>query len=69
MRKCLRCKEEMIENYRLEVSNWSAIGTLVLAKGGNLLLSDTIGKVNAAVCPKCGEIPIYLDDLDKINKR
>ena len=66
MRKCLRCDEEMIENYMLKTENFTAQASVMLAKG-KTVFSDTKGKIKASVCPKCGEISLFFDKLDKIN--
>ncbi|MGL5415904.1 MAG: hypothetical protein ACRDAU_09620 [Clostridium sp.] len=65
MRKCLRCNEEMIEDYMLKTENMTAMASVVLAKGSGIF-SDSKGKVKAAVCPNCGEVSIFFDKLDKI---
>ncbi|MBC5630785.1 hypothetical protein H8S20_18180 [Clostridium sp. NSJ-6] len=66
MRKCLRCDEVMIEDYMLKTENLTAVASVVLGKGGGIFSSNTKGKVKAAVCPRCGEISIFFDELDKI---
>ena len=66
MRKCLRCDEIMIEDYMLKTENLTSISSVVLGKG-NGVFSDNKGKIKAAVCPKCGEISIFFDKLEKIN--
>ncbi|MBC5628860.1 hypothetical protein H8S20_08150 [Clostridium sp. NSJ-6] len=66
MRKCLRCDEVMVEDYMLKTENLTAVASVVLAKGGGIFSSNTKGKVKAAVCPKCGEISIFFDELNKI---
>lgn len=65
MRKCIRCNSEMVTGYTLKVSNLTALGTMLLAKG-NSIFSDELGKVKVAICPKCGEISLYFDNFDKI---
>lgn len=66
MRKCLRCEETMIEDYMLKTENLTAQASVLLAKGGGLLSSHTKGKVKAAVCPQCGEISIYFENVHKL---
>lgn len=65
MRKCLRCNETMVEDYMLKTENFTAQASVLLGKGSGVF-SDTKGKVKATVCPKCGEISIFFDKLDKI---
>lgn len=66
MRKCLRCDEVMIEDYILKTENLTALASVVLGKGDGIFSSNTLGKIKVAVCPKCGEISIFFDELDKI---
>ncbi|WP_024615413.1 hypothetical protein [Clostridium sp. Ade.TY] len=65
MRKCLRCNEIMAEGYMLKTENFTAQASVVLGKGSGIL-SDNKGKIKAAVCPKCGEISVFFDNLHKI---
>lgn len=62
MRKCVRCGEKMEEGFKLT----GGYGNAIRKKGFG-------GKAvypKAAVCPKCGEISIYVDDeqLEKLLK-
>ncbi len=62
MRKCVRCGEKMEEDFKLS----GGTGNVIRKKGFG-------GKAvcpKAAVCPKCGEISIYVDDeqLEKLLK-
>lgn len=66
MRKCLRCEEAMIEGYMLKTENITAQASVLLAKGNGAFFSSAKGKTKAAVCPKCGEISIYFEDIDKL---
>lgn len=61
MRKCVRCGSEMNENYSLKIESFLAgVASVRLAQGTNVL-SDTKEKVKVAVCPKCGELSIYVE--------
>jgi len=60
MRKCLRCNEEMVENLAVKAGGYSAI----LTQRG--ILKDSLGKVKCAVCPKCGYIENYIEDISKL---
>lgn len=33
----------------------------------NKLFGGRIGKPKVAICPECGEVSIYLEDLDRLN--
>lgn len=67
MRKCLRCDEVMVEGYTLKTVNITTVAPVVLSKGDSIFSSNTKGKIKSAICPKCGEISIFFDKLDKIN--
>lgn len=64
MRKCIRCECEMAENYDVKVEG-GAYGLKITKQG---IFQDNLGKVHAAVCPKCGYLEFYLEDVTKINK-
>jgi len=62
MRKCLRCKSDMIEGLEMMVSN-GAYGLDVREKG---LFKENLGKVKCAVCGSCGYVETYLEKTEKI---
>ena len=64
MKKCIRCESEMIENYDVKIEG-AAYGLKITKQG---IFKDKLGKVQAAVCPECGYIEFYLDDISKIKK-
>ena len=64
MRKCLRCKNEMIENLKVMVTN-GGYGIDVREKG---IFKSSLGKIKCAVCPKCGYTETYVENMDKIKK-
>lgn len=51
MRECIRCGTEMRENCGIKVEG----------AGYGIVLS-----ADEAICPKCGEVSIYLEDLDRL---
>ncbi|MDO4607685.1 MAG: nucleic acid-binding protein [Clostridia bacterium] len=63
MKKCIRCNTEMIEN--LIVNTNDAMGLSVGEKG---LFKKSLGKVSAAVCPKCGYLETYINNPEKLDK-
>lgn len=65
MRICNRCNCEMAEGYSLQISNLTAIGSLQLVKG-RTIFGEEMGKVKVAVCPKCGELSLYFENIDKL---
>ena len=40
---------------------------IVLSSDENKLFGGRIGKPKVAICPECGEVSIYLEDLDRLN--
>ena len=66
MRNCLRCGAEMQEGCTVKVEG-AGYG-VVLSTQENKLLSGRIGKPRVAVCPVCGEVSIYLEDVDKLKE-
>ena len=61
MRKCIRCKTDMIENLELLSSGSYSID--VKEKG---LFKGSLGKVKCAVCKDCGYVETYIEDTNKI---
>ena len=66
MRICIRCGTEMKEGYSLQISNLTAMGVLQLVEGKSVFSSKILGRVKTAVCPKCGEISLYFEDIDEL---
>ena len=64
MRKCLRCKKEMIENLNVMVSN-GGYGIDVREKGA---FKSALGKIKCAVCPICGYTELYIENTEKIKQ-
>lgn len=62
MRKCTRCKTEMHEDYTLKLEN-SNYRVVTAAK--NSSSNKPVGTTNVAVCPKCGEVSIYVKNTSK----
>lgn len=65
MRKCIRCGAEMQENAAIKIKG---AGYGIVLTSGERWFGGQIGKIKAAVCPKCGEISLYLEreDLEKL---
>ena len=66
MRKCIRCGGSMQEGCTVKVEG-AGYG-VVLSTEENKLFSGRIGKPRVAVCPVCGEVSIYLEDVDKLKE-
>ena len=62
MRKSRRCNQEMIENLEINVSN-GGYGIDIREKG---LFKNSLGRIKCAVCPECGYLETYIDDITKI---
>lgn len=65
MRKCTRCDTIMNEQFNLMISGKDY--GLVISKGSSLF-SKKISTPKIAICPNCGEISLYIDTVDIINK-
>ena len=65
MRKCIRCGADMVEGCAIRQSD-NACGIVIM--DSDRLFAKTIGKPKAAVCPECGEVSIYLENLDRLKK-
>lgn len=59
MRKCIRCGAEMKENYVIT----SGYGIVIRPEKGRSAV-----KPKVAVCPLCGEVSIYVEELEKLIK-
>ena len=64
MRKCLRCGTEMKENFAIKVEG-AGYG-IVMSSDENKLFGGRIGKPKVAIYPKCGEVSIYVEDVEKL---
>lgn len=62
MRKCIRCNQEMIENLEINVSS-GGYGIDIREKG---FFKNSLGRIKCAVCPECGYLETYIDDITKI---
>lgn len=64
MRKCIRCGSEMKEDCAVKVEG-AGYG-IILSSDEAKLFGGRIGKPKVAICPKCGEVSIYLEDVSKL---
>ncbi len=64
MRKCIRCGSEMKENCTIRIEG-AAYG-VVLSSHEKKLFGGRLGKPKIAICPECGEISMYLENLEKL---
>lgn len=62
MRTCNNCHVKMIDlMLSVELNRWG----ICVRENEN---TKHLGQVKCAVCPECGEISLYLDDLTKLKK-
>ena len=64
MRNCTRCGSEMMEQLDIKV-DMQGYGVCITKLG---VFSDIIEKPKVAVCPKCGEISMYIENVEKLIK-
>ncbi|GAA0071151.1 hypothetical protein UT300003_26750 [Clostridium sardiniense] len=67
MRACIRCKSEMVEGFDFKIDGVFNTGIRISASKN--CFSDRIEKPKVAICPKCGEISLYVTKLDKIVRK
>lgn len=60
MRICPHCQYEMSESFDIKIDS-SGNGLKVTKEG---TFGEMIGKPKVAVCSKCGEVSIYLEESD-----
>ena len=66
MRKCLRCGSQMIEDCGIK-TEWGGYG-ITLTDDECKRFFGRLGAPKVAICPECGEISLYIDDKDKLDK-
>ena len=64
MRICIRCQCEMLDDFDVKVDR-GQYGIRVTKKG---VFKKEIEKPHIAICPKCGEISMYITNSDIISK-
>lgn len=65
MRICNRCQCEMTEGFDVKVEG---AGYGIKIASGTGIFADRIEKPKVAICPKCGEISLYIENVDKISR-
>lgn len=63
MRICPQCKNQMVEGYNIKVVG-GAYGIKVTK--GDKLFSERLDEPKLAICPECGEISMYMENLNKL---
>ena len=69
MRECIRCGTEMQEKCGIKVAGIRGAGYLILSDEDSLLFARTLDYPSVAICPNCGEVSIYLEDVSKLNRQ
>ncbi len=64
MRKCIRCGSDMKEDCGIKVGGYGY--GIVLTSDENRRFAGRMGPPKVAICPKCGEVSIYLEDTSKL---
>lgn len=65
MRECIRCRTEMVEGCDLKVQG---AGYGIVLTDSEKIFANRLGKPKVAVCPKCGEVSIYFEDVDLLRE-
>ncbi len=65
MRICRRCQCEMIEGFDVKVEG---AGYGIKISKGTGIFANRIEKPKVAICPKCGEISLYIEDMNAISE-
>lgn len=65
MRACIRCGTEMIEHCGVKVQR-AGYG-IVLTKDARKLFGGRMDAPSVAICPRCGEVSLYLEDVSLLN--
>ncbi|MCL2508246.1 MAG: nucleic acid-binding protein [Oscillospiraceae bacterium] len=65
MRKCVRCETEMVENCGIRIER-HGYGIIIADSPG--AFSVRIEKPKVAVCPNCGEISLYVENVNMLKR-
>ena len=66
MRICKQCNSEMIEGFNVKMDG-AGYG-IKIVKTDEVIIPKSIGKTKACICPKCGEVSLYIENLEKLKK-
>ncbi|MCD7959236.1 MAG: nucleic acid-binding protein [Ruminococcus sp.] len=62
MRNCLRCGTVMTESGTVCMTDATAF---TISLNSKKTMRSNVGRPLAAVCPKCGEVSLYIPDVEK----
>ncbi len=65
MRKCHRCDIKMVEGFDIKIQGG---GYGIKISDGKGVFSKRIEKPEVAICPKYGEISLYIENVEDISK-
>lgn len=65
MRICRQCQSEMIDGFDVKVEG---AGYGIKISRGIDFFAKRLEKPKVAVCPQCGEISLYLENVDEIRE-
>lgn len=63
MRVCKRCNSNMIEGFGIKIEG---AGYGIKISKGDGIFAKKSEKPRVAICPKCGEISLYIENIDEI---
>ena len=66
MRKCLRCGGEMRKGCAVKVAG-AGYG-IVLSSDERKMIRGRMGEPKVAICPVCGEVSLYLEDVERLGE-
>ena len=66
MRTCKQCDSEMVNGF--DIKDDGASYGIKITKN-SAIFAERIEKPKVAICPKCGEVSLYIEKLDKISSR
>lgn len=66
MKICPQCQTEMMEGFGIKVER---AGYGITISKGTGILAKRLEKPKVAICPKCGEISMYVENLDDVSRK
>lgn len=65
MRICRQCQSEMVQGFDIKIEG---AGYGIKISKGTGIFADRIEKPKVAICPKCGEVSMYIVNLKEITE-